>query len=132
MQVKGLDHINIVTDRLDETARFYSALLGLERRDTPSSAAAQKGAWMFDSVGNAIVHLRQAADRQAAGRENRPGGSTGALHHVAFRCEGYDGFIASLDKMGAKYRTNLIESIGLRQIFTADPNEVLLELNFAE
>ena len=35
-----------------------------------------------------------------------------------------------LDARGADYRVNDLSSIGLRQIFTADPNNVLLELNF--
>ena len=35
MHVNALDHVNIITDRLDETAEFYKALLGLERRDGP-------------------------------------------------------------------------------------------------
>ena len=35
MQVEALDHVNIITDRLDLTADFYADLLGLERRDGP-------------------------------------------------------------------------------------------------
>jgi len=35
-----------------------------------------------------------------------------------------------LDAMGAHYKENLVEAISLRQIFTPDPNNILLELNF--
>ncbi len=35
MPVERLDHVNIVTDRLDESAEFYVRLLDLERRDGP-------------------------------------------------------------------------------------------------
>ena len=35
MQVEALDHVNIITDDLDGTAKFYEDLLGLERRDAP-------------------------------------------------------------------------------------------------
>ena len=38
--------------------------------------------------------------------------------------------IAGLDAMGADYQENLVSAINLRQIFTPDPNNVLLELNF--
>ena len=31
MNVEALDHVNIITDRLDETAEFYTRLLGLVR-----------------------------------------------------------------------------------------------------
>ena len=36
----------------------------------------------------------------------------------------------NLDAMGAEYQENLVSAINLRQIFTPDPNNVLLELNF--
>ena len=49
---------------------------------------------------------------------------------VALRCGDFDVVKARLDRQGADYRVNDIPAIGLRQIFTADPNNVLLELNF--
>jgi hypothetical protein len=57
-------------------------------------------------------------------------GPTGSIHHVALRCQGYEETIGRLDARGADYQVNLVEAIGLRQIFTEDPNGVLLELNF--
>ena len=35
MNVEALDHVNIITDKLDETAEFYGRLLGLVRKDAP-------------------------------------------------------------------------------------------------
>ena len=35
MNVEALDHVNIITDRLDDTAEFYGKLLGLVRKDAP-------------------------------------------------------------------------------------------------
>jgi len=49
---------------------------------------------------------------------------------VALKCTGYDEVKGRLDTMGADYAENLVSAINLRQIFTADPNNVLLELNF--
>ena len=57
MNVEALDHINIITDRMDETARFYSGLLGLERRDAPPPLTPQNATWMFDAEGRAIIHI---------------------------------------------------------------------------
>ena len=67
---------------------------------------------------------------RAYDREVEPGSLTGALHHVALKCVGYDEVKARLDAMGAAYQENLVAAINLRQIFTPDPNNVLLELNF--
>ncbi len=86
MNVNALDHVNIITDRLDCPRAFA--------------------------------------------REVEPGSLTGAIHHVALNCSGYDEVLARISGAGMEFQINTVEAIGLRQIFTADPNNVLLELNF--
>jgi len=130
MQVEALDHVNIITDRLDETADFYADILDLERRDAPPPLTPQNATWMFDAEDRAIIHINSVDCPRAYDREVTPGELTGALHHVALRCSGYDSMIEKLDARGADYKLNLVSAINLRQIFTADPNNVLLELNF--
>ena len=130
MQVEALDHINIITDDLDGTAQFYQELLGLDRRDAPPPLTPKTATWMFDSQGRAIIHINSLDCQRTYDREITPGDLTGALHHVALRLNGYDEMKARLDARSADYQENLVEAIGLRQIFTADPNNVLLELNF--
>jgi catechol 2,3-dioxygenase-like lactoylglutathione lyase family enzyme len=127
MKVHALDHVNIITTNLDGTAKFYTDLLDLERRDGPM--AAHHGQWMHDREGRAILHINSLDCPRTYDRDVMPG-PTGSIHHVALRCEGYDEMAARLDARGADYQRNFVESIGLRQIFTMDPNGVLLELNF--
>lgn len=130
MIVQRLDHVNIITDRLAETARFYAELLDLEERDGPPPLTPHQVRWMYDNAGNAILHLNAVDCPRAFDREVAPGTETGAIHHVALRCGEFDEVKARLDARGADYKVNDIPAIGLRQIFTADPNNVLLELNF--
>ena len=130
MNVEALDHVNIITDRLDETAEFYAGLLGLERRDAPPPLTPQNATWMFDGEDRAIIHINSTDCPRTYDREVEPGALTGALHHVALKCTGYDEVKGRLDAMGAEYQENLVSAISLRQIFTPDPNNVLLELNF--
>jgi catechol 2,3-dioxygenase-like lactoylglutathione lyase family enzyme len=130
MIVQRLDHVNIITDRLAETARFYAELLDLEERDGPPPLPPHQVRWMYDHAGNAILHLNSVDCPRAYERDVVPGAETGAIHHVALRCGDFDAVKARLDARGADYRINDLSSIGLRQIFTADPNNVLLELNF--
>lgn len=130
MQVEALDHVNIITDRLDESARWYADLLDLDRRDAPPPLTPQTAQWMYDAAGRAIIHINSVDCVRTYDREVEPGGLTGALHHVALRLSGFAEMKARLDARSADYRENLVEAIGLRQIFTADPNNVLLELNF--
>ena len=59
MNVEALDHVNIITDRMDETARFYGTLLGLERRDAPPTLTPQNDTWMFGAHGRAIIHINR-------------------------------------------------------------------------
>jgi len=49
---------------------------------------------------------------------------------VALNCSGHDDVVARLTARGMAYQSNLVAAIGLRQVFTMDPNGVLLELNF--
>jgi catechol 2,3-dioxygenase-like lactoylglutathione lyase family enzyme len=130
MIVERLDHVNIITDRLAETARFYAELLDLEERDAPPPLTPQTARWMYDSRGQAILHLNSVDCPRTFERAVTPGSETGAIHHVALRCGDFETVTARLDARGADYRVNDIPAIDLRQIFTTDPNNVLLELNF--
>ena len=130
MIVQRLDHVNIITDRLAETARFYAELLDLEERDGPPPLKPEHVRWMVDHAGNAILHLNSVDCPRAYDRNVVPGAATGAIHHIALRCGEFETVKARLGARGADYRVNDLGAIGLRQIFTADPNNVLLELNF--
>jgi catechol 2,3-dioxygenase-like lactoylglutathione lyase family enzyme len=130
VRVEALDHVNIITGDLDGTARFYAELLGLERRDAPPPLTPTTAQWMYDSADRAIVHINSLDCVRTYHREIVPGDITGALHHVALRVSGYEELKARLDARGADYQENFVAAIGLRQIFTPDPNNVLLELNF--
>ena len=129
MPVNALDHVNIITADLQGTTRFYVELFDLERRNPPPPLTPDNAQWMYDAAGRAIVHINSLDCPRAYDRDVTPG-PTGALHHVALSCRGYDDTIARLKARGLDYRLNLVPAIGLRQVFTQDPNGVLLELNF--
>jgi catechol 2,3-dioxygenase-like lactoylglutathione lyase family enzyme len=141
--IKQLDHYNIRTFRIDETVDFYVDLLGM--RDGPFMAPRSMGAWLYDTTDRPVVHLI-AIDpdnpEAAVGRiRERLEGlgepvdmSTwrggGAIDHIAFECDDYDGQIAKLGERGIPFRESFVPSINLRQIFVNDPNGVTVELNF--
>jgi len=130
MIVERLDHVNIITDDLSGTARFYAELLDLKEGDGPPPMKPSQVRWMFDGGGNAILHLNSADFPRLFDRQVSDGETTGAIHHVALRCSDFEEVKARLDARAAEYQTNEVPSAGLRQIFTSDPNKVLLELNF--
>ncbi len=129
MTVEALDHVNIITGDLDGTCGFYAEVLELERRDAPPPLTPQTAQWMYDKQGNAILHINSLDCHRTYDREVMPG-ATGSIHHVALRCTEYDALIRRLENRGSDFQCNLVAAIGLRQIFTLDPNGVLLELNF--
>jgi len=127
--VEALDHVNVITADLESSVRFYTELFGLEPRDGPPPLTHENARWMYDAAGRAVIHLNSLDCARAYEREVRAG-PTGALHHVALRCSGYEELRARLVRRGLDHRINLVTTIGLRQIFVLDPNQVLLELNF--
>ena len=129
MAVEALDHVNVVTSDLDRAESFYRALLALDTRPAPPPLTRETARWMFDTSGRAVLHLNSLDLPRFFDRDMAPG-PTGALHHVAFRCVGHDDTVARISAMGLDYRGNDVTAIGLRQIFVADPDGVLLELNF--
>jgi catechol 2,3-dioxygenase-like lactoylglutathione lyase family enzyme len=129
VHVDALDHVNIITADLEGTACFYAELLDLEPRDGPPPLTHENARWMYDASGRAIVHINTLECPRAYDRAVDPG-PTGALHHVALRCSGYEEVRTRLTRRGIEHRLNEVAAVGLRQIFVLDPNQVLLELNF--
>jgi catechol 2,3-dioxygenase-like lactoylglutathione lyase family enzyme len=129
VRVDALDHVNIITGELEGSARFYAEVFGLEPRDGPPPLTHENARWLYDAAGRAVIHLNSLDCPRAYDREVRAG-PTGALHHVALKCSGYQELRARLRARGLEHRINEIAAIGLKQIFVLDPNEVLLELNF--
>jgi catechol 2,3-dioxygenase-like lactoylglutathione lyase family enzyme len=130
MRINALDHFNVITDRIDETAAFYTAVLGLERRDGPKPLPPHLVQWMYDETGRALVHINHTDCPRAFDREVFPGAPTGAIHHIAFNCSGLAEMLNKLTASGLAHQVNTIASIGLNQVFVTDPNNVVLELNF--
>jgi catechol 2,3-dioxygenase-like lactoylglutathione lyase family enzyme len=129
VRVDALDHVNIITADLEGTVRFYTELLELEPRDGPPPLTHENARWMYDESGRAILHINTLECPRAYDREVGAG-PTGALHHVALRCSGYEEVRARLSRRGIDHQVNDVGTVALRQIFVLDPNQVLLELNF--
>ena len=129
VEVEALDHVNIITADVEGSARFYAELLGLEPRDGPPPLTHANARWMYDAAGRAVLHINSLDCPRTYDREVRAG-PTGALHHVALRCRGFEELRARLTSRGLAHQLNEVTAVSLRQIFVLDPNGVLLELNF--
>ncbi len=129
MPVKNLNHVNIQTRDMAGTIRFYEELLDLEARTAPERDPSQRQ-WLYDTRGMAVIHLNLFGSDNTIARDGQPGAPTGAIHHVAFECDGFEDAVAKLKARGLDYGFAEIPAISLKQLFVTDPNNVLLELNF--
>lgn len=132
MPALGLDHVNIVTPRMDETCAFYTALFDLERRDGPMQLPPDQVQWLHDKAGHPIFHINAegfGGVHAVAGPEQSP---TGHINHVALACTDLADMLGRLDALDIPYRTVRFDKIGLTQVFVSDPNDVLLELGFRD
>ncbi len=133
MTVRGLDHVNIRTERLPETIKFYSEVLGMRCKPRPGADGVAQGAWIYDSEDKPIIHVGNA---KLYPKEMRPetGSSegSGTVDHLALACQDYDTVVARLRAMKMEIRTNEMAQLSVRQAFVRDPNGILLELNFQD
>ena len=131
MPVNGLDHVNIVASDLDATVAFYVALLGFKRQDiSVLEKMGLRGAWLCDETGAPIIHVQGFTEGRHKHNDAGPDTPTGAIDHVALRCEGFAGMLARLGEMGIEHKVNDRQYGDLRQIFVRDPDNVQLELNY--
>jgi catechol 2,3-dioxygenase-like lactoylglutathione lyase family enzyme len=128
MTVKTLDHVNIQTRDMAQTIRFYEDLLGLVAKTAPRRKPEERQ-WLYAGE-RAVIHLNLFGTDNTYAREVIPGGTTGAIHHVAFECNGLDAMVARLEAKGLRFERAELPEIRLTQLFVVDPNNVLLELNF--
>ena len=120
MTVRGLDHINIGTHRLDETRAFFRDVLGLTEGWRPNFPFG--GAWLYAGE-VAVVHLVELAAPRGPSAQ-------AALDHFAFRIDDYDAIVDRLDAAGVAYRATALPDSAIRQIFIQDLNGVNIELNY--
>jgi catechol 2,3-dioxygenase-like lactoylglutathione lyase family enzyme len=133
MKVRTLDHVNIRTDCLDETVAFYTNFLGMSCRPPPGMKEGGRGAWIYDGDDRPVIHVGTFGARYPGEAEHgglEPVTGSGAIHHVALECLGYDELLGRFKDANFEVVTSNIPSIDLRQIFVKDPNGVTLELNF--
>jgi catechol 2,3-dioxygenase-like lactoylglutathione lyase family enzyme len=133
MRVDAIDHVNIRTPDVIGTGCFFAELLAMTVMPSPGDPDPARAAWICDGNGRAVVHLARhdiLYPWEDSAPEPPETGSTGRLHHVAFRCTDYEAMAARLAAKGYPFRPNAVPQAGLRQLFVEEPNGILLELNF--
>ena len=132
MPVERLEHFLIVSDDIDETRDFYNEILGMKVGYRPDLEF--PGYWMY--LGDAgCLHIAEWETYQSWTRRvdipvSQPAAGSGPIDHIAFNASDFDGMVETLRSRNISYKQNILDEIGMRQIFLKDPNNVTLELNF--
>lgn len=128
MTINCLHHINIQTDKLEETRDFYERVLGLYVGARPDFGS--PGYWLFaQGSDHPIVHL---SERSGDGPDQMVD-SGNRLDHVAFFGRDLDGTLKLLKRERVPYdlRPGRLYLGGkMAQVFVKDPNGINVEMGF--
>ncbi|SFR90552.1 VOC family protein [Sphingomonas jatrophae] len=132
MAVLALDHVNIRTADVPGTAAFFRDVLGLRAAPAPGVKTIEAACWIYDPADRPIIHIGpvRATYPSDGAHPFAAAHGGGAVHHVALECDDLAGMRERLAAGGHAYTLNDIPQIGLTQLFVAEANGILLELNF--
>lgn len=144
MLIGPIDHYSIRTNNLVAAQRFYTEVLGFTVGYRPPFAF--PGVWLYNGDhypdSNGVVHLvgvdpndnsgllAYLGDRDAPadGGLSRGGG---VIDHIAFRANDIWGLRRRLALHRLLCTERTVPELGLHQVFVADPDGVIVELNFS-
>jgi catechol 2,3-dioxygenase-like lactoylglutathione lyase family enzyme len=115
-------NVRYMVDDVDEAVSFYTELLGFEVLSTASPA--------FADVKRGNLRLLLAGPKSSAGRPmpdgTKPG--PGGWNRIHFIVDDIDAEVARLRDAGARFRNDIIEGPGGKQILLQDPSGNVVEL----
>jgi catechol 2,3-dioxygenase-like lactoylglutathione lyase family enzyme len=130
VRVIRLDHVNIHTERFDESLRFYTEMIGLANGPIPGALAAPageapRGAWLYDAGGHPMLHLiRSSAHTPDASIPAR-------LDHFAIACEDPESYAELFARNAVPFQRVSYPQFGIFQLVVHDPNGIKIELGFS-
>jgi len=134
MPLSHIEHFLIQTADLAKTRDWYVDVLGM--RAGPSPDFKFPVCWLY--IGDKdVLHLTEGGAntsenrRKYLGQQSEAVKGSGVVDHVAFRCTGLPEMMEHLTRLGVPFAKRMVNDQGLFQLFLFDPNEVKVELNFA-
>jgi len=124
--IVALHHYFVRSSDLARSRHFYCDVLGFEEMRRP--AFSYPGYWLGVD-GQVQIHMGRF-DTPDALSPDAPPASTGAVDHVAFTASDPEAFSRRMRAEGLPTRERHREDTGMLQIFVADPDGVMIELNF--
>jgi catechol 2,3-dioxygenase-like lactoylglutathione lyase family enzyme len=120
--VEGVQHVSLAVTDLDRARRFYTEVLGLAEIARPDFDCA--GAWY--GIGSQQIHLIVHPVALTLRGTDEISSRDG---HVALRVAGYDETLAHLGALGVPVIERPHNKTPWAQIYVADPDGNVIELN---
>jgi catechol 2,3-dioxygenase-like lactoylglutathione lyase family enzyme len=134
MPLSHLEHFLLQTADIQQTCDWYERVLGMKRGYTPDFKFPVQWLYIGDKD---VLHVTEGGAKTSENRKRYVGqqstalAGTGVIDHVAFRCTGLKDMIDRLQALKVPFTQRMVNDQGLYQLFLLDPNEVKVELNFA-
>ena len=134
MPLSHIEHFLLQTTDLAATRDWYVKVLGMRVGPNPDFKFPVVWLYLGDKD---VVHVTEggknvSANRKAyVGQQSDAEKGTGVVDHIAFRATGLKAMIEHLTKLGVPFNQRRVNDQGLYQLFLFDPNEVKVELNYA-
>jgi len=134
MPLLRMEHYLVLSDDIEETKDFYCSALGMREGFRPKLDF--PGYWLY--LGDTpCIHIAEWRTYAVWTKEvgipiSAKADGTGPVDHIAFNASGFAEMRAWLIQRGLDLSENLLDDIGLRQLFLYDPNGVAIELNFRD
>lgn len=132
MPLIDLNHFFVRASDLERSRNFYCEALGFEVMPRPDFRF--PGYWL--GVGGKVqIHMGPDAIPAApviylGTTTNSARDNSGVVDHIAFQATAPEELGLRLQQLGLSYRTRHFPGIPLFQIFVADPDGLMIELNF--
>ena len=132
MPLTRLEHYLVLSDDIKKTRDFYCNVLGMTEGFRPELDF--PGYWLY--VGDTpCIHIGEWAAYAVWTKKvgipiSTKAPATGPVDHIAFNGTGFAEMRDRLAKHGLAFSENSLDEIGMRQLFTRDPNGVPIEINF--
>ena len=121
MEVDTIDHVNVETDNVDRSAKFYRDVIGLKEGPRPDFD--RPGFWMY-AGDKPVVHIIKTAQNN----KMLTGSKDASISHFALQIKNLKNARDHLDSLGIKYNILQVPGTEIGQLFLEDPEGVLIEL----
>lgn len=115
MQLRGIDHVGVIVDDLDDACRLLEHGLGLEPQERIEREDLRAA---FFACGTTRIEVIEVTDPDA--RRERLGDATARIEHIAFKADDLDATMAALTALGIQTKAPPRPS-GKNLTFWTDP-----------